>query len=421
MMNHFKVLAVLLLLRTCCSTYSQQESIVFPVTYLNISKDLALQQLLMEWDVDKSAHDAELAISFEIQVHQTDVTTTVWTEFHNVTLDKSGKPIHWIWDSDIPLQCTSHSVRIRSKAEASKIWSQWSLWETVLGLDTSSNSGPQIFPNEKVVEEGSDITFCCIGRKGQIIKEFFIVPAVPLFNHTSSQVGLLTVKSIACKEASHITVYCQESCNEEQCYDHAVFFVGKPPDTPNDFSCQTQDMRIVTCTWSQGGVTYLYGHNSPKYTLSEEFSQKPVPCTVSCSEQCSCSWDIGQQRIFNVTVTVENALGKRTATDVFDVTHRIYPAAPFQLWEECTDTEITLYWKHRNKGMKLFCQTEVLQLDGKVELHNTSDTHLHYASVTVGGLKPYTEYTARVRCGAAKHFWRWSEWSEAQTVRTKEA
>ncbi|XP_009327707.1 PREDICTED: oncostatin-M-specific receptor subunit beta [Pygoscelis adeliae] len=421
MMNPFMVLAVLLPLRTCYTAYSQQESTVFPVTYLNISKDLTLQRLLVEWDVGKSAHDAELAMSFEIQVRRTDETITVWTEVHNVTLDKSRKPLHWIWDSDLPLECMSHSVRIRSKAEASEIWSQWSLWETVLGLDTSNSSGPQIFPSEKIVEEGSDITLCCIGRKGQIIKEFFLVPAVHVFNHTNSQVGLLTVKNVAYQKVPHITVYCQESCNEKQCYDQAVLFVGKPPDTPNDFSCQTQDLRIVTCTWSQGGDTYLYGRHSPKYTLSEEFSQKMVPCTVSCSEQCSCSWDIGQQRICNITVTVENPLGKKTARDVFDVTHRIYPTAPFQLWEECTDTEITLYWKHRNKGIELFCQTEVLQPNGKVELHNSSDMHLHYASIILDGLQPYTEYTARVRCGAAKHFWRWSEWSEARTIRTKEA
>lgn len=52
---------------------------MFPVTYLNVSKDLDLQRLLVEWDVVKSAHDAELAMSFEIQVHRTNEATTVWT------------------------------------------------------------------------------------------------------------------------------------------------------------------------------------------------------------------------------------------------------------------------------------------------------------------------------------------------------
>lgn len=55
------------------------ESDVFPVTYLNVSKDSDLQRLLVEWDVDRSAHDAELAISFEIQVRRTDEATAVWT------------------------------------------------------------------------------------------------------------------------------------------------------------------------------------------------------------------------------------------------------------------------------------------------------------------------------------------------------
>ncbi|KAK2523267.1 oncostatin-M-specific receptor subunit beta [Columba guinea] len=329
------------------------ESTVFPVTYLNVSKELAFQRLLVEWDVGKSAHDAELPMSFEIQVRRTGETTTVWTEFHNVTLDKSGDPLHWIWDSDLPLECMSHSVRIRSKAEASKIWS----------LDTSNDSGPQIFPNEKIVEEGSDITLCCIGRKAHVIEEFSLYPAPHVFNHTNSQIGLLTLKNVAHQAVPHITVYCRESCTEEECYDHAVLFVGS------------------------------------------------------------------QQRIYNITMTVENPLGKKTATDVFDVTHRtnsdfplaVYPAAPFQLWEECRDTEITLYWKYQNKGFELFCQTEVVQPDGKVELHNSSDSHLHHASITLSGLQPYTEYTARVHCAAAQHFWRWSEWSEAQTIRTMEA
>ncbi|NXC64437.1 OSMR protein, partial [Aleadryas rufinucha] len=193
----------------------------------------------------------------------------------------------------------------------------------------------------------------------------------------------------------------------------------EPPDTPKDFSCQTQDMKRVTCTWTEG-ETYLYGQNSPRYTLSKTSSQKMALCKGSCSKQCSCSWDIGRQRIWNVTVTVENPLGKKTATDVFDVKHRMYPTAPLQIWEDSTDTEITLHWNYEKNGIELFWQTEVLQPDGKVELHNSSDVDSRHKRVTVRGLRPYTEYTARVRCAAAKHFWRWSEWSQPLAIRTKE-
>ncbi|KAF4804695.1 hypothetical protein TURU_005905 [Turdus rufiventris] len=237
MMDHFMILAVLLPVGICYTSYSQQESDVFPVTYLNVSKDLDLQRLLVEWDVAKPAHDAELAMSFEIQVHRAHEATTVWTEFHNVTLDKLGKPLHWTWDSDIPLEC----------------------------LDTSNRSEPQIFPKEKFLAEGSDITLCCVGGKGQTIKDFSVYPTVDVFKHSNSQVRLLTVENLSHDIGTNIHFYCRA---EDGRAHQAAFFVGKPPDTPKDFSCYTQDMKRVKCTWREG-ETYLYGQNSPQYTLSK--------------------------------------------------------------------------------------------------------------------------------------------------------
>lgn len=46
----------------------------------------------------------------------------------------------------------------------------------------------------------------------------------------------------------------------------------------------------------------------------------------------------------------------------------VYPNAPLQVWGECTDTEMTLHWNYKNTEVELFCQTEVVQPDGKVEL-----------------------------------------------------
>ncbi|NXS84015.1 OSMR protein, partial [Erpornis zantholeuca] len=53
--------------------------------------------------------------------------------------------------------------------------------------------------------------------------------------------------------------------------------------------------------------------------------------------------------------------------------------------------------------------------------HNSSDVDSRHKRITVRGLQPYTEYMARVRCGVARHFWRWSEWSQRLAIRTKEA
>lgn len=36
-------------------------------------------------------------------------------------------------------------------------------------------------------------------------------------------------------------------------------------------------------------------------------------------------------------------------------------------------------------------------------------------------LHPYTKYQFRVRCAAADHFWRWSDWSRVEEHTTLEA
>lgn len=46
----------------------------------------------------------------------------------------------------------------------------------------------------------------------------------------------------------------------------------------------------------------------------------------------------------------------------------MYPTAPVHVWEDCTDGEITLHWNYENNEIELFCQAEVIQPDGKVEL-----------------------------------------------------
>ncbi|XP_074984546.1 oncostatin-M-specific receptor subunit beta isoform X3 [Caretta caretta] len=431
-MDNFVLWTIFLYTALCFSIYQGQEIQEFPPTFLKVSKNLPLQRLLVEWDVSDSAHKFELEMVFDIQVSRTEEMNVVWTEYYNTTLSKLKKTLHWSWDSELPLECLSHSVRIRSMVNDerfSKLWSRWSQWETVLGLDTSDDNTPYIFPEDKVVEEGSNVTFCCIGGKDSRI-EYLLFNYTDYYypdSNTSQQNMVITMKKVLHAEVPGIPVFCKISGKENKKYSATLLFVGKPPYEPEDISCDTRDIKTLTCTWNPGKNTYLYGAHSTKYHLFERFSQKTF-CyqeTAHYLEPIHCSWAIDQQMIYNLTLTAQNPLGKRSANFVLDVAHRVHPYPPSDLSvEHMKATEVSLYWRMqpKYKAIKLLCQIENRHPSGQVELHNSSPVQSNsYPHLTLGGLQPFTYYTFRMRCGAASHFWKWSEWSKTLRVRTNEA
>uniref|UniRef100_A0A8C4WE15 Oncostatin M receptor n=1 Tax=Gopherus evgoodei TaxID=1825980 RepID=A0A8C4WE15_9SAUR len=354
-LKHLSPIQTLIFTTPLCDRQKVQE---FLPTFLKVSRNLPLQRLLVEWDVSDLAHQFELEMVFDIQVSRSEEMNVVWTEYYNTTLSKLNKTLHWSWDSELPLECMSHSVRIRSMVNDerfSKLWSRWSQWETVLGKQNDYT--PYIFPEDKVVEEGSNVTFCCIGGKDSRILNF-------LFNYTdycypdsntSQRNMVITMNKVLHAEMPGIPAFCNLSGKGNKNYSATLLFVGKPPHEPKDLSCDTRDMTTLTCTWNPGEDTYLYGSSQKTLCYQE---------TETDLEPIRCSWAIGQQMIYNLTLTAQNPLGERSANFVLDV-------------------------------------------------HNSSVVQSNsYPHLTLGGLQPFTNYAFRMRCGAASHFWKWSEWSK---------
>ncbi|XP_050799704.1 oncostatin-M-specific receptor subunit beta-like [Gopherus flavomarginatus] len=389
-MDHSVLQTILLYTALCFSIYQGQETQEFLPTFLKVSRNLPLQRLLVEWDVSDLAHQFELEMVFDIQVSRSEEMNVVWTEYYNTTLSKLNKTLHWSWDSELPLECMSHSVRIRSMVNDerfSKLWSRWSQWETVLGLDTSDDYTPYIFPEDKVVEEGSNVTFCCIGGKDSRILNF-------LFNYTdyyypdsntSQRNMVITMNKVLHAEMPGIPAFCNLSGKGNKNYSATLLFVGS---------------------------------KSSQKTLCYQETEPDL-------EPIRCSWAIGQQMIYNLTLTAQNPLGERSANFVLDVALRVHPFPPSDLSvEDMKATEVNLYWsmQPKHKAIKLLCQIENRHPSGEVELHNSSVVQSNsYPHLTLGGLQPFTNYAFRMRCGAASHFWKWSEWSKTIRVRTNEA
>nr|XP_056703771.1 oncostatin-M-specific receptor subunit beta [Euleptes europaea] len=414
-MDHLILQVVLLSIAVSFCQLQSQDNHVVPPTFLNVSKNLDLQQLLLEWDVSDETYHSEKQMIFNIQINQTGASNIVWNENFTTTLDKLNRPIRWRWVSKERMECMSYAVRIRSlgareSEPVSESWSDWTKWTEVKGMDIE-DSKSYIFPNDKVVEEGSNVSFCCIGKKGQMITTLFVGNICNYSASTSHRRVVFTVKNVCVSRPGGTVVACG-------IYGPwTTLFVTRPPGEPKNLSCETEDMETLKCSWQPGSEDKLAGRRSVQFILSDRSNGK-----VYYPEQSSnsCSFKIGTQTTYNLRLTARNDLGEKHTNLSFDVAHRVRPAPPFNLNAfDILSITIKLRWEMKPK-LDLLCQIESRHPDGKVDLHN-STSHSTKSYYTVSGLQPYTKYTFRVRCGANQHFWKWSKWSESKTTQTEKS
>ncbi|MEE6458074.1 hypothetical protein FKM82_000168 [Ascaphus truei] len=392
---------------------------------LKIYNDLSRQRLFLEWNVSDPAYESGLEIIFHIQVSRAEKNIIIWNENYSTIPSKTNKTMRWSWDSDMPLECVSHSVRIRSAVAGNnftrnKKWSMWSPWKTNSGVDTFDNVQPLVYPVDKIVNKGSNVSFCCIAGKNQKVLHMSYNGIPYPASYTNNRTFVITVKNVSMTNSRGTNVFCKLSSNPSR---GTVLFVSKAPDEPKNISCQTQDIKTLTCVWSPGEKSSLSGVRSPKYTLYEWFSQK----SSSCSRD-SCIWSIERnQQIYNFTLTAENHLGKRAVNIVVDVTQRVHPLAPTDLVaNHLSATHVLLNWslKANYTVLLLLCQIELHRSYRFLELRNTTikgETSSSLYSVSLDQLQPYTNYTLRIQCMEASYLQRWSKWSEKLMIRTQEA
>ncbi|XP_069483262.1 oncostatin-M-specific receptor subunit beta isoform X2 [Ambystoma mexicanum] len=401
-------------------------SVLFPPFDIRLNKDSWHQRLFLEWNVSREAYVHELNMLFQIEVSRSEMMTLTWKGNYSTRLTEGHAPLNWSWDSDLPLECVSHSIRLRSTVDDARFpysssWSEWSPWQTVQGWDPSDRK-LQVFPNDKTVEKGSNVTFCCIAGKGQrVLGMTYSHVSYPLLN-INNRSALITVKNVPLSRPNGANIFCILS---DGVFRGTVLFVSKPPDQPKSLSCETRDLKVLICSWLAGEPSNLSGNRSTAYRLSEWNSQN----TTTCSNNEWCSWPIHkEQKIYNFTLTAENGLGKRYAHIIMNVAHKVQPLTPIALAEHSrSPTSILLYWSMRADytDLQLACQIEVHKdIDGKTSLYNITTSGLapnELYTTDIKRLHPYTNYTMRIRCGTAAQFWKWSDWSEKLSLRTGEA
>lgn len=323
------------------------------------------------------------------------------------TTVKQNQTLKWSWESGLPLECTSHFVRIRSLMDDAKlVWNEWSSWTEATVLPSSARKPFSFYPQDKVVEEGSNVTLCYFAKRNQERKCYFNNTKEIYGEQLELNVTVFHLNHVPISERTGFNVECKSSDKEEnKSYPGTVVFVVKKI---KDFSCETQDFKTLTCTWDAGPEPGVMRAEIESYSLLESISGNKI----LCQSNQYCNWKITQdsQEMYNFTLLVKYRKSKRSVNLGFNLTHRVHPKAPYDLvFKNVTARHVNIAWKVEPLGKRalLLCQLELVENGSLPMIHNVSVQKDGY--YLWQDLKPNTNYSFTIKCAYLNHFWKWSQ------------
>ncbi|XP_006889636.1 PREDICTED: oncostatin-M-specific receptor subunit beta [Elephantulus edwardii] len=297
------------------------ESLKLTPESLKISTNFSQQRLDFQWHVNNSLYRQRIEMVFQIQISRIVTSNVIWVGNYSASV-KGTQALHWSWESELPLECATHYVRIRSLVDDARFpkpraWSPWSSWEKDSVKPSLGKGYFLIFPQDKIVEEGSNVTFCSISRSNQNNFSCFWEKKQMRREQLTADVSTYTVHQVPYIGPTGGTVFCEMKPGDDP--TGSILFVSQILEEPKNFSCETRDLKNLVCTWNPGRNTGLL-KTTPIYTLFEAFSQK----RKVCEHNNRCTWQVTEnfQKQYNFTLVAENILRKRSANSVFHLVHR---------------------------------------------------------------------------------------------------
>ncbi|EMP30274.1 Leukemia inhibitory factor receptor [Chelonia mydas] len=317
---------------------------------LNLNADFSTYTLYLKWNDSGSVFQHELDASWQIQILRKETMETVTLGRHEVF--KS-------WFEDF-----SNSARGYASV-------------TEVGKDTNLSSAV-VFPQDKVVLVGSNVTFCCLYNEGESIKSMQYGSKSYSLLHLSKRSSAIQVQNVSASIPSGTNVWCSLPPDNAA---GTVLFVGYAPDTPQNLNCETSTFITITCSWNPGRPTGLYSQRQTKYIL---FEREHITLMLSVRHWLSVCFQMPFKILALLYKNLDN-VGLGYGMDNFS---------------PCV------------------AQRHLRSAERNVSVAGAENSNYR---ARVDALHPYATYTFRVRCSASEHFWRWSKWSEEKKLTTLEA
>ncbi|XDV21454.1 hypothetical protein PO909_026548 [Leuciscus waleckii] len=261
-----------------------------------------------------------------------------------------------------------------------------------------------LFPDGQVLREGSTVMFCSIFPTETNNTDMFFNNTSYKVINISTQVKAIRVENIKATNGYGVNFYSGDSD------DAAVNYVTFPPEKPQDFRCETKDMRNVSCSWKIRRAPNLNEEQRRKYTLlisdSRAVSWNPK------SNSTACSFEVVPQQIhYNITLLVTNSLGRESETDIFNIKDRVFPVPVLlDVAAGVLDSVVVLQLNGSFKGLLLSCQLEIEPRVPIEELDKNGSDSVQNYTFRLQNLKPSTQYYTKGRCAVQGN--NWGQWTE---------
>uniref|UniRef100_A0AAR2JB59 LIF receptor subunit alpha b n=1 Tax=Pygocentrus nattereri TaxID=42514 RepID=A0AAR2JB59_PYGNA len=353
--------------------------------------DFGVWKMNVEWRDNFPVGNKPEPVTYDVEIFHTEQMRLV----HKETIEDPMGTHRWSWTSPLPLQCTSHSVRLRTRHQSHT--SEWTPLYTLKGKDIDDSSESNIYPQDYVARVGEGIVFCCILKK-QSHAGF----SPPPFTIQISNRTYITepVRHDDVSSVSGFDILCD--------YTGATYFIGYAPDDQN-LTCETRDLNSVECHW-------IPGKTGKSRMFNVQYKVNGRNCSV---DRCVLD-DSVDKGVMNWTLIAKNSLGEKMISDVADPKHRVRLKAPTitsAVLVHARNATLEWQWDEKSKlnSFPMICQVEV---NGHTVQETFNGSGLK--SLVLTDLQPFTGYSARVRCGSYEHFYKWGDWSTLNTFSTKE-
>ncbi|XP_068617092.1 LIF receptor subunit alpha a [Brachionichthys hirsutus] len=384
------------------ATHSHGKDTLTVPKQVSLSTNMFTQQLFISWL-------GGAATTFDLMIQRTELNESVFYETLFAAVSQASGRHQWNGTSAEPLECTSLSVRIRSRD--GQATSEWSDTQILQGNDLPNNEKFQMYPQDRVVPVGANTTFCCIVEEGKHFGTILADNTVMNTTRLSRRSYATTIVNQRVSRETGTNIICLNDLESKLV--GSVVFVGYPP-LPSDFVCETRDLTSAVCRWNAGRNTHLYGKRRTRYSVNKRACNGGVQSRAE--KNCTFSqWD------GNWTLVAVNPLGQYSLTDFAELSHRVHPVAPVKLTSVVHAWNATILWQWEHNSylsLALVCQVELASHEYKRK-SNFSGVGLQ--SVVLSDLHPYEDYSVKVRCCAHENFWKWGDWSQSLSMRTSSA